>query len=148
MKQICALMTLFAGAAILHASPPTRLRHAIQNSGTFVLAGHGRLLLERAQDLGEVDSSLLLPQLEVHFAMSPAGRGPEYAFGIAARPEQQVVSQVAHAREVRRTLRSERRRSKQGETVAGDFGLHECAGIAQPDVCTHVGHGGRCEAGV
>src|ERR1700722_20031070 len=72
MKQICALMTLFAGAAILHASPPTRLRHAIQNSGTFVLAGHGRLLLERAQDLGEVDSSLLLPQLEVHFAMSPA----------------------------------------------------------------------------
>src|ERR1700722_3557137 len=72
MKHISWLPIVFSCALLVRAAPPARLSRTIDNGETFVLEGHTRTLLRSAQDLGEADSSLTLPQLELHFRMSPA----------------------------------------------------------------------------
>jgi subtilase family serine protease len=72
MKHNSAMLVIFAGAALMSAAPRARLHGSIDNSQTFVLEGHRSALLASAQDLGESNPSLALPQLELHFKMSPA----------------------------------------------------------------------------
>ena len=56
------------------AEPPKRLHANIDESKTFVLEGHTRPAIKQglAQDQGEVSSSLVMPRMAVHFALSSA----------------------------------------------------------------------------
>jgi hypothetical protein len=56
------------------AGPPRRIRSEIKDSKTFRLTGNTRPMLALGQDEGEVSSSLILPRMAIHFAMTSQQR--------------------------------------------------------------------------
>lgn len=56
-----------AALAVLHAAPPNRVLTAVDDARRVTLAGHLQPQIHSSNDLGAVESSLLLPRLSIHF---------------------------------------------------------------------------------
>ena len=65
---IVALFPLYASAA----QPPQRIHGDLSDYSRFAVAGNVRPSLAHAADQGEVDGDTLLPQMTIHFSMTPS----------------------------------------------------------------------------
>ncbi len=70
--QGAALACLLAATQPSLAGPPSRLQADIQNRQTFLLRGNTHPLPATAQDQGEAEASLPLPQITMHFQRTAA----------------------------------------------------------------------------
>jgi subtilase family serine protease len=70
----CVGLTILLSSALLTlgAEPQRRLRGSIDGNETFSLTGNTRPMLAQAQDQGEVDASMPLARMTMHFTLSSA----------------------------------------------------------------------------